>query len=279
MEIFTLENLITLGLLTLLQAVLGFDNLLYISLESKRAPADKQAYVRKMGIALAVALRIILLFALLRLINVFQDPMFSIQWEGVIEGTFNLHSVIVILGGVFLLYTSMKEILIMMSLDELEAEKQSGKSPARLIAMIVVMNAVFSFDSILSAIALTQVFAVMATAIIIGGVLMVALADTVSEFLHKNRMYEVLGLFILFLVAIMLLSEGGHLAHLTLMGAEVTQMSKATFYFILVVLILTDIVQSRYQRKLTMIKERAFRSASKVCKHGLNRPSQLSGFG
>ena len=255
--LFTIENLITLGLLTMLQAVLGFDNLLYISLESKRAPAEKQAFVRKMGIALAVILRIVLLFVLLRLINVFQDPIFSIHWAGVIECTFNLHSLIVMLGGVFLLYTSMKEILIMMSLDEIEAEARKSRSTASIIAMIVVMNAVFSFDSILSAIALTQVFAVMATAIIIGGVLMVMLADTVSAFLHKNRMYEVLGLFILFLVAIMLLSEGGHTAHLTLFDSPVTQMSKTTFYFVLVVLVLVDVVQSRYQKKLIALKERA----------------------
>ena len=112
------------------------------------------------------------------------------------------------------------------------------------------MNLVFSFDSILSAMALSDVFWVMASAIIISGVLMIWLADRVSEFLQKNRMYEVLGLFILFVVGIMLLSEGGHLAHLHLFGNKITPMSKATFYFVIGVLILTDIVQTRYQKKL-----------------------------
>ena len=79
---------------------------------------------------------------------------------------------------------------------------------------------------------------------------MIWLADRVSEFLQKNRMYEVLGLFILFVVGIMLLSEGGHLAHLLLFGNKITPMSKATFYFVIGVLILTDIVQTRYQKKL-----------------------------
>jgi len=116
--------------------------------------------------------------------------------------------------------------------------------------LIVIMNVVFSFDSILSAIALTQVFAVMATAIIIGGLLMIFLADGVTNFLEKNRMYEVLGLFILLVVGIMLLSEGGHLAHLKIFGQPIEAMSKATFYFVIVVMILVDIVQSRYQRKL-----------------------------
>lgn len=117
------------------------------------------------------------------------------------------------------------------------------------------MNLVFSFDSILSAMALTKVFAVMACAIVVSGIMMIVLAETVSEFLQKNRMYEVLGLFILFVVGIMLISEGGHLAHMKILGTEVQQMTKATFYFVIVVMALSDVVQSRYQRKLLREKQ------------------------
>jgi len=260
-ELFTIENLLTLGMLTLLQAVLGFDNLLYISLESKRAPIEKQAMVRKMGIALAVLFRIILLFVLINLIEFFQDPLFHLPFAGIAEGTFNLHAIIVLLGGVLIIYTATKEVWHMMSLEEEAHEKKTTTSAATVITWIVLMNLVFSFDSILSAIALSDVFAVMATAIIIGGILMVVLTEWVSTFLHKNRMYEVLGLFILFVVGIMLLSEGGHLAHLTLFTHEVTPMSKATFYFVIVVLVLTDLVQTRYQKKLIGLKQRESRAA------------------
>ena len=104
--------------------------------------------------------------------------------------------------------------------------------------------------------ALTDVFWVMATAIVIGGILMIWLADHVATFLEKNRMYEVLGLFILFVVGIMLLSEGGHLAHLKLFGSPVLPMAKSTFYFVIAVMVLTDFVQSRYQKKLFLAKER-----------------------
>ena len=103
--------------------------------------------------------------------------------------------------------------------------------------------------------ALTDVFWVMAIAIIIGGLLMIWLADRVAGFLEKNRMYEVLGLFILFIVGIMLLSEGGHLAHLSLFGHPIEPMAKSTFYFVIGVLVCTDIVQSRYQRKLMRMKK------------------------
>jgi predicted tellurium resistance membrane protein TerC len=98
--------------------------------------------------------------------------------------------------------------------------------------------------------ALTHVFWVMAVAIVIGGLLMIFLADGVSNFLKKNRMYEVLGLFVLLIVGIMLLSEGGHIAHMMFFGGEVTPMNKTTFYFVISVLIVVDLVQTRYQKRL-----------------------------
>ena len=145
----------------------------------------------------------------------------------------------------------------MLSLEDAHSDEGGAgtKSVGSVITMIVIMNLVFSFDSILSAMALTNVMWVMATAIIIGGLLMIWMADGVSNFLAKNRMYEVLGLFILFLVGVMLVSEGGHLAHLELFGYEITPMSKATFYFVIFILVVTDVVQSQYQKKLLRAKE------------------------
>lgn len=252
LSIFTLENLGDLLMLVLLQAVLGFDNLLYISLESQKAPAEKQSMVRKLGIGLAIVFRICLLFILLRVINLVKEPMFAIDWEGIFVGEFNLHSIIVLVGGVFILYTAIKEIWHMMSLDDEDDEGNSKKpkTAGQVIFWIVLMNLVFSFDSILSAMALSKVFAVMATAIVIGGILMIWLADRVSEFLKKNRMYEVLGLFVLFVVGIMLITEGGHLAHMEIAGSKVTVMNKVTFYFVITIMVLIDIVQGRYQRKI-----------------------------
>jgi len=254
-ELLTLENLIALGLLTLLQAVLGFDNLLYISIESKRVPADKQAMVRRWGIDLAVGLRIILLFAVIKVIAYFQDPFLHFSLPRFIEGEFNIHSLIVLVGGLFILYTATKEIFHMLALDELELDDNRKRPVWVTITWIVLMNLVFSFDSILSAMALSDNFWVMATAIVIGGILMIWLSDHVAEFLEKNRMYEVLGLFVLFIVGIMLLSEGGHLGQLRIFDQAITPMSKATFYFVIFALLLVEIVQSRYQKKLIVRKQ------------------------
>jgi predicted tellurium resistance membrane protein TerC len=253
-------NLVSLGLLILLQAVLGFDNLLYITLESRRAPAEKQALVRRLGIGIAVLLRIGLLFLLMELIKFFQDPIISLHIAGAVNAAFNLHSIIVLAGGVFIIYTAVREIMHMMSLEVHDHAHRAPQSVGRIVTLIVSMNLVFSFDSILSAMALSDVFWVMATAIIVGGALMIWLSDSVSAFLEKNRLYEVLGLFILFVVGIMLLTEGGHLGHLELAGRPITPMSKTTFYFVIAVLVLTDVVQSRYQRRLMRLREAGLKS-------------------
>ncbi|WP_424963410.1 TerC family protein [Ekhidna sp.] len=243
------ENILALLMLIVLQAVLGFDNLLYISLESKRAPKESQKMVRATGIGIAIALRIILLYVLVNVIQYFQEPFMKFHHD-YISATINVHSLIVLFGGVFILYTAVKEIFHLVYLEEHEEGEDRKQSTAKTIAMIVLMNLIFSFDSILSAMALSDVFWVMAAAIIISGGLMIWLADGVSVFLAKNRLYEVLGLFILFLVGVMLLSEGGHLAHLELFGNHITPMSKTTFYFIIFILVVIDIVQGKYQKKL-----------------------------
>lgn len=252
-QLITLDNLVDLGMLILLQAVLGFDNLLYISLESKRAPDHRQAAVRRLGIGIAVALRIILLLVIVKMVDTFTDPLFNINVSGFAEGTFNFHAIIVLVGGAFIIYTATREIMHMLELEVMAAEKRNKRSVTTIIFWIVAMNLVFSFDSILSAIALSDNFIVMAVAIVISGLLMIWLSDRVSVFLQKNRMYEVMGLFILFVVGIMLLTEGGHLAELRIAGYEIVPMTKATFYFVIFVLVLSDVVQSRYRKKLSRL--------------------------
>lgn len=255
--LFTIGGLFTLGMLILLQIVLGFDNLLYISIESKRVPAGSQSKVRKIGISLAIVFRIVLLFVVVKLVSMLEEAFFSFDTYP-ISAAISGHCLIVLGGGAFILYTAIKEIYHMLAAEH-EHHDAAGPtgSVGKAIALIVVMNLVFSFDSILSAMALTKSFAIMATAIVISGVLMIYLADKVADFLQKNRMYEVLGLFVLFIVGVMLVSEGGHLADLQLFGHHVTPMAKSTFYFVLAVLLVVDIVQSKYQKKLLAAKATA----------------------
>ena len=141
--------------------------------------------------------------------------------------------------------------MIILDTNELSTEKSSSN---KAILMIVLMNLVFSFDSILSAMALTDKFIIMAISIIIGGILMILAANKVSEFLKKNRKYEVLGLFILFIVGVLLISEGGEKANLIILNNPVHAMNKTTFYFIIAILVFVDMVQSKYQKNISKIK-------------------------
>lgn len=258
-----IQSLFTLLMLVMLQAVLGFDNLLYISLESKRAPKDKQRMVRIWGIGLAVVLRIVLLFALLAMIDSFKATWFTIDTHA-LHMEMNFTAAVTLFGGAFIVHTAIKEVFHMMSLEEAheEGEERKSASMGKIVSLIVMMNLVFSFDSILSAMAITDVKWIMVTAIIISGALMILLADTVSTFLQKNRMYEVLGLFILLIVGILLLSEGGELAKISFWDHPVEHMSKGTFYFVIAILVLVDVVQGRYQKKLMAQKDKMHESVA-----------------
>ncbi len=256
-DLLTLESLFNLCVLIFLQAVLGFDNLLYISIESQRAPAHLQARVRRAGILLAIALRVVLLFVMISLIEALAEPFYVFTIPGIIEGGVNFSTVIFVLGGGFLMYTAVKEINHLLKLDDPEAAgRRETKSAAAVVAMIVLMNLIFSFDSILSALAITDLFPLLAAAIVISGIGMLVLADTVSAFIKENRKYEVLGLFILLIVGVVLLGEAGHAAepHLHLFGYPVEPMSKTTFYFAIVVLVIVDILQSGYKKKLARLR-------------------------
>jgi predicted tellurium resistance membrane protein TerC len=247
--LFTPENFFTLLMLIALQAVLGFDNLLYISIESKRVEKRHQAFVRHAGIGIAILFRIALLFLIMHTVSAFSSPLFSARLSGAFEGSFTLHSLITLLGGGFIIYTATKEIAHLLLIDDLQSEQKAKGSMFKALFWIVAMNLVFSFDSILSAMALSDVFVIMATAIVISGILMIWLSDFVAAFLERNRMVEVMGLFILFLVGVLLVTEGGHLAHISFFGFAIEPMSKTTFYFVLAVIVITDVIQSRYRKK------------------------------
>ena len=260
-DLLTIENVTNLIMLCFLQAVLGFDNLLYISIESQRAPVAQQKSVRFWGIILAVVLRVVLLFTMIQLIDALAEPFVVFDWVGVLEGGVNFATCVFIIGGAFIMYTAVKEISHMLSMQHLghDVEGKGGKSATQVVILIVIMNLIFSFDSVLSALAITDVFPVLAAAILLSGAAMLFLADGVTAFLEKNRMYEVLGLFILLIVGVVLLGEAGvaasHATHderlqIKIFGYDLLPMSKSTFYFSVVVLFAVEIIQSGYSRKL-----------------------------
>ena len=267
-ELLTAQALFTLLMLILLQAVLGFDNLLYIAIESNKVGDEEDAKkVRKWGIGIAVLLRIVLLFLIVNLFALLAEPLFGVHLKGFLEGEFTAQALITLVGGGFIIYTAIKEIHHLLQVDHIEHSEGGGKrTVAGAITLIVLMNLVFSVDSILSAMAIasekdavTGVVSyqvpLMVIAILVSGLAMILLADRVTDFLKKNRMYQVLGLFILFLVGVLLVTEGAHLAHLKLFGFKIDAMSKSSFYLVVFVLVVTDIISNRYQKRLWAQKQ------------------------
>lgn len=271
---FTLESLLTLGMLIMLQAVLGFDNLLYIAIESSKVGDPVQAKkVRKWGIGLAMLFRVVLLVLIVAAFGALAKPLFSVHLSKFFEGTFTLQSLVTLLGGAFIIYTAIKEISHMLTVDHIEhSEGKGGISFGKALALIVMMNLVFSFDSILSAMAIASETSIvdgqkvihyqvgiMAVAIIASGIAMMLMADHVTAFLKKNRMYEVMGLFILFLVGVLLVTEGAHLAHMKIFNHPIEAMSKSSFYLVIFVLVITDIISIKYQKRLWLQREAEIR--------------------
>ncbi len=269
-DLLTLENLFTLFMLILLQAVLGFDNLLYIAIESNKVDDPKKAKaVRRWGIGLAVVFRIVLLVVIVAAFGAMAKPLFSVHLGALFEGSFTLQALVTLLGGGFIIYTAVKEISHLLVVKDMEHGAQGRKlSFAKALVLIVLMNLVFSVDSILSAMAIASETSVvdgvkqisynvplMAIAIILSGLAMLVMADSVTAFLKKNRMYEVMGLFILFLVGVLLVTEGAHLAHMKVAGFPIDAMSKSSFYLVIFVLVITDIISIKYQKRLWAQKE------------------------
>ncbi|WP_373006871.1 TerC family protein [Hyphomonas sp.] len=269
-EVLSVSGLFTLLMLLMLQAVLGFDNLLYISIESKRVGEDKAPMVRRWGIGLAALFRVVLLFIIVALFDALAEPLFGVHLPGFFVGEFTFQSLIALAGGAFIIYTAVKEITHLLTVEFIEhSEGGRPKTVLQAILLIVAMNLVFSFDSILSAMAIANDKSVdsagniviayqvwlMAIAIIVSGIGMALMADAVANFLKKNRMYEVLGLFILFLVGVLLVTEGAHVAHMHIFGVAIDAMSKSSFYLVIFVLVVTDIISSNYQKRLWAQKE------------------------
>ncbi len=251
---FTLDNLVTLALLVLLQAVLGFDNLLYISQESKRATVNEQKILRRYGLYIAIFLRIVFLFIFVKMIAIFQNVLFSIIFPDIISVSFTLHSLIFLLGGVVIVYTSTKEISYMLIRGK--RERRKPLSFIRALLLIILMNLVFSFEAVVSMMAFTDSLFMMLPAMLMGIALMIWLVGDISTFLKQYHRYETLGLFVLFLVGIMLVSEGGYLANLHLFGQAIEPMSKVAFYLIIVLIIIVDSVQGKYSKKRREGKKR-----------------------
>lgn len=244
------EVWVSLITLIFLEIVLGVDNIIFISIASNKLPEDKQASARNIGLILAMAFRVILLFGITYLIAM-QNPFYEIHGDFVSAG-FTGQSVILMLGGIFLLYKAVSEIHHKLEGDDdVDAAKlNKGKvTLSNVIVQIALINIVFSFDSILTAVGLTDSVFIMIVAVVISIIIMMLFAGPVGRFVNKHPTIQMLGLAFLILIGFMLIAEGAHLAHLVVADQSVGTVPKGYLYFAIAFSLLVEFLNMRLRKK------------------------------
>jgi predicted tellurium resistance membrane protein TerC len=243
MEMFFQPD-IWIALLTLifLEIVLGIDNILFISITSSKLPEHLQRKATNIGLFLAMLLRIILLFGIAQLVAM-ESVLFSINFSWMKAGITG-QSLIMVAGGLFLLYKSTKEIHHKVEglNSDMSLKSENKFSLNQAVIQIALINLVFSFDSILTAVGMTtginkestsfdEALVVMIIAVVLSMVIMLLFANPVSKFVSKHPTVQMLGLSFLILIGFILISEGAHMAHFKVFKQEVGVIPKGYLYF------------------------------------------------
>jgi predicted tellurium resistance membrane protein TerC len=248
------EVWLSLLTLTFLEIVLGIDNIIFISIAANKLKKEERPKATNIGLILAMVLRIVLLFGVSILVAM-EEPWFKID-NALMHGGFSGQSLILIAGGLFLLYKSTTEIHHKLEGDAHGTGEAGGKAYSTLtnvIIQITIINIVFSFDSILTAVGMTNgvngALVIMIIAVVFSVLIMMLFANPVGNFVNKHPTIQMLGLAFLILIGFMLIAEGAHLAHLTIAGSEVGAVPKGYLYFAIAFSLFVEFLNMRLRRK------------------------------
>jgi predicted tellurium resistance membrane protein TerC len=237
MEVFlSVDAWVALLTLTFLEIVLGIDNIIFISIVTGKLPEEKRKKATRIGLFLAMFMRIALLFGITLLIAM-KAPFFSVDW-GWFKASFTGQAMILLLGGIFLIYKSTKEIHEKVDHkgdEELALKPSAAKTFGSVLFQILMIDIIFSVDSILTAVGMTNgvngALTIMVTAVVISVFVMMLFAVPVGNFVNKNPSIQILGLAFLILIGFMLTTESMHLSHAVLAGEEIGAVPKGYLYF------------------------------------------------
>lgn len=234
---FTNEMLISLVTLTAMEIVLGIDNIIFIAILVARLPLKDQARTRNIGIGLALIIRIILLFSISWIMTL-TEPLFSVFGKG-----FSGRDLILLGGGLFLIAKSTFEIHHKVEGDPEHALPDDAKSSKKvsvgsMLAQILVLDIVFSLDSVITAVGMVSHVQIMVIAMVIAMVVMLLSAGKISGFVEKHPTIKILALSFLLLIGVMLVAES--------MGQHV---SKGYIYFAMAFSLAVEILNIRFRSK------------------------------
>jgi len=230
---FTAEAWIALLTLTFLEIVLGVDNVIFISIVTNKLPQDKRQYARRLGLSIALIFRILLLTIISWMTNSMTSPLFSIFDLG-----FSVRELILMAGGLFLLAKSTSEIHAKMESLHETGKSGGGSRLSKVIIQIILLDIVFSFDSILTAVGLTRQLPIMILAVVISLFIMIFFAGKISKFIADHPTLEILALSFLLLIGFMLVLEGLHV-----------EVPKGYIYFAVFFSLMVEVINMRMQKK------------------------------
>jgi len=196
------EVWIALATLTVLEIVLGIDNIIFISILSGKLPPAQQPRARRLGLLAAMVMRIVLLFSLAWIIRL------TAPWFTVVGQEISGRDLILILGGLFLLGKSTYEIHDKLEGEEGHASKKVPTTFVSVIVQIMLLDLVFSLDSVITAVGMADELWVMVTAVVIAVAIMMISAEAISAFVHRHPTVKMLALSFLLLIGVSLLLEG-----------------------------------------------------------------------
>jgi predicted tellurium resistance membrane protein TerC len=255
MEIFLNPNAwVALLTLTFLEIVLGIDNIIFISITTGKLPEEERKKATKLGMFLAMFMRIVLLLGISVLIAM-KEPWLSFHYDW-FSAQISGQSIILLLGGLFLMYKSTHEIhekVDQKGQEEKEIKSAATASFSKVILQIIMIDLVFSFDSILTAVGMTNgiegALYIMIAAVIISVLIMMQFAVPVGNFVNKHPSIQILGLSFLILIGFMLITESAHLANASFFGNHVESVPKGYLYFAIAFSLLVEVLNMKVSKK------------------------------
>ncbi len=250
-DIFTTQGFISLLTLTFLEIVLGIDNIIFISIAANKLSHRDQPKARNIGLLLAMAFRIILLFGISYIIAL-QEPFMNIEWSW-FSAALSGQSLILLVGGLFLLYKATTEIhhKLEANPNDDHVNKPKGSASDRLTAVVLqiaLINIVFSVDSILTAIGLTQNVPIMMVAVVLSILIMMFFSGSVGKFVNDHPSIQMLGLSFLIMIGFMLIAEGAHDSDVSFFGNHVGTVPKGYLYFSIAFSLLVEVLNIKVKK-------------------------------
>lgn len=257
LSIFTTpEAWISLITLLFLEIVLGVDNLVFIAITTDRLPAEKQHLGRKIGLLGALFMRILFLCFASFLVHmttpVFTIPFIEIHGEPM---GFSVRDLVLLAGGIYLIYKGIDEIRSVLNLTEEKEQHEpevhrSAITLPQAVITIMIMDLVFSIDSVITAVGLAQHLIIMILAVIIAVVLMMVFIDAISNFINQHTEIKILALVFIVMIGILLTLDGLGINS----GIEILDMhlEKLMVYFAMVFSIILELIQMKYKKNYQM---------------------------